>query len=111
MDDIDFANQNYDEVPAQTVFVDDCSLLSTDEISLNEFVLYPTISSTEITIESNMPFGKVQVFDLSGKQIMEINFESKMIYPLDLSNLSSGLYFLRLEDVNMRPIIKRFIKK
>jgi len=69
-----------------------------ENLTINgNFSVYPNPASTQVTIETSSTPAKSQlsVWDVFGKQIIRRNFtETKM--KIDISNLPSGVYFVRL---------------
>jgi len=99
---------------ARTSFeIETDGVLSIEDSNLNNFKIYPIPSSEIITIPSLNLGEKVlgSILDINGKEIM--NFD---ILPsvedtlLPISNLSSGIYFIRFisDDIH---VVKKFIKK
>ena len=60
-----------------------------------ELVVFPNPSNGMINISSNNTLKSVQVLDLSGKVIRNIN---RNFYQIDLRNLAKGVYVLKVED-------------
>ena len=71
-------------------FVRDASTASTNDYS-NSITIYPNPTSSIINIEQD--FTTAKVYDISGRELLKS--KSKTI---DLSELSSGIYLLRLYD-------------
>lgn len=73
-----------------------------DDISLNDWqiIIFPNPTTSALSIQSTLPIKKVDLYNLLGeKQNVEAsttNFDSK----IDLSFLSSGIYFLVIENEN-----------
>lgn len=83
-------------------------LLSINEQTLNEIVILPNPASQTLGIlNSVLPLKEVSVIDFQGKTIKTLNegFEN-----IDVSNLSNGVYFLKISSENTQTI-KKFIKK
>jgi hypothetical protein len=57
---------------------------------------------------SNVNFSSVQIIDLLGEIIMEIEFNSVESYLMDVSNLLPGNYLITLKDSNE---YLRFVKQ
>ena len=77
-----------------------------DEV-LDDVAIYPNPTTSNLFIETLKPLS-VQVYNQLGQIIIEQNIiETKT--ELDLSNLSKGLYFIKVTDSN-RSFIKRIVK-
>lgn len=78
----------------------ECNLvLSTDELIHDKFSIYPNPASSNITIESkseNVIEG-LQLFDLNGRIVLEVQ-TSKSDGSISILNLQSGVYFVRLHS-------------
>lgn len=74
---------------------------------LDDVAIYPNPTTSNLFIETLKPLS-VQVYNQLGQIIIEQNIiETKT--ELDLSNLSKGLYFIKVTDSN-RSFIKRIVK-
>lgn len=68
------------------------SILSTQEFNKPEVSFYPVPTSNYLHIQSDTDFDFINVFDLQGQSILELQFTSR----IDLSNLKSGVYLIKL---------------
>lgn len=81
------------------------------EVALNELSVYPNPASDKVSVKFNFNESKtstLEVFDLSGRMVYSESIATEVgenIVELDLSSLSSGTYFLKLEN-EMARIIK-----
>ena len=82
----------------------------------DQFEIYPNPFTSEINLHSNLASLKYRVLvtDTKMKQVREINFilpHGISSYKIDLSTLSSGLYFLTIySGESAESITKRIIK-
>lgn len=72
-----------------------CTSLSTTEHELSNIVLYPNPTVDKIFWAQNIAIEKVTIFDMNGKQILSQKVSD---FSLDVSNLSSGTYLIKLES-------------
>lgn len=79
--------------------------LSNDDKGKMAFNVYPNPTSNFLNIETEDQINEVVVYDLQGKLILRTNEKT-----LDVSNLNSGLYFLKVKSANSSSVIK-FVKK
>jgi hypothetical protein len=84
------------------------SNLSTKNISLEQFNMYPNPNHGLLNINYQGTINKVQIFDITGKQVLTNNGFEKSTQ-IDISNLHSGLYLVKLTDVNKRSSIKKLV--
>ncbi|AUP77415.1 T9SS type A sorting domain-containing protein [Flavivirga eckloniae] len=86
------------------------AVLSTNEFSNLDFSIYPIPAKEELNISStiNLENLKFTIFDLSGKVIAkEQKVKSK---PINIENLSKGVYFLQIKSNIGNVVTKRFVK-
>ncbi|WP_310378835.1 glycosyl hydrolase [Flavobacterium sp.] len=79
------------------------STLGIDELSSNKFTIYPNPTSNILHISGINEVDFLEILDLNGKQLIKKTSANSV----DISNLSKGVYFLKL---NNKEIFK-FIKK
>lgn len=74
------------------------TLLGINENMLaSEFTIYPNPSKEYITITSNeLAYSSIQIFDLNGRLINSSEFESTNQKSIDISNLSNGIYLMKI---------------
>ena len=90
--------------------------LGLDETPIeNDFKMYPTVTDSELHIlPGNMQSEEVtyKIINAQGKVIKQntVNEASDYVYTMNVSDLSSGIYFLHAESKS-GSIIKKFIKK
>ena len=82
-------------------------LLSTNEISFNNFSIFPNpTASGFVTIKSNqMGAVQAQVFDLLGKEVINTTVNNER---MDVSNLNAGVYVVKLTQ-NKNTTTKKLI--
>ena len=93
-------------IPTVSVLVKIELITANEELSDLEVKLFPNPTSDKITIQSdNFKNTTLQITDNLGKQMLQQNIiKSETI--IDLSDYSSGQYFLQLERDNKRVIHK-----
>lgn len=76
------------------------SSLGTNELAKNGFSLYPNPAASEVFIRNNSgnALSHFQLFDLSGKLLIEQRLGESDLYGINTSQLSSGLYLVTIED-------------
>ncbi|MEK8179677.1 T9SS type A sorting domain-containing protein [Flavobacterium buctense] len=90
--------------------------LSIDEnTNLNEFKLYPTLADNEINIipgHLQSDWINYKIINLQGKIVAQNTTTdiANYLYTMDVSSLSSGMYFLQV-NTKKESIIQKFIKK
>jgi Secretion system C-terminal sorting domain len=89
------------------------STLSVDDFEQrNSLSLYPNPSNSVLNVEfsSNISQGKVEIFDLLGKQVFTQSIVSNNFTEIDVTNWETGLYLVKISSENGEET-KRFIKK
>ena len=80
--------------------------LSVNENTLLDFSVYPTPTENILNIKSKTEIVKIEIYSKLGQLIKETT-ENKV----DISNLTQGLYFVKIEDVNGNFGVKKIVKK
>lgn len=81
--------------------------VGTDDFKLaNEIKIYPNPTENIFYVESPANILKISVYDLSGRQILEIHNQDQV----DLTSYKSGLYLVKIEDINNQVSTGKLIK-
>lgn len=81
--------------------------LNTEEFVQNQLNIYPNPGKEYINIQSLQSISTFSLYDIQGKKL-DINFDG---YKVDISNLSSGVYFLKVYFENNTEVIKKIVKQ
>lgn len=92
----------------KVIIINDSTLSTNETESRNEFTVYPNPTTDTITINSEMEIKTVQILDLNGRQINTLSYSDG---PIHLGNLESGLYFVKITDVDGNTSSKKIIKR
>lgn len=68
-----------------------CSILGVDENALTSVKIFPNPTSDFVQIESQLPLENIELYDMSGRKVMNANVNSTNA-TIDISYLSNGLY-------------------
>ena len=79
------------------------------EIAENDFVIYPNPVNDKLYIETETEVKEVVVYDIFGRR-QELSAVSHQLSAIDVSNLNSGIYFVKVVT-SEGEIVKRFVKK
>ena len=83
------------------------SALSVDDNSLSNFSLYPNPSINSVELNStNTPISEISIYDLSGKLLLSNKYNSEININLNISNLASGIYLLKINNKKSIKLIK-----
>ena len=84
--------------------------LSSDELlPFAKIKLYPNPASDYVNVELPFKVDRISVLDVNGKQVKEISNPSVGVNLIQIEELSSGNYFVKLESGNKTRIL-RFVK-
>lgn len=78
-----------------------------DELLAQGISLYPNPVSDILTIDSEIPLTKVEIYSVLGRKVKEVDSDFKSI---PTSNLSNGVYVVRIFSEN-GLVTKKLIKK
>ncbi|SRX72317.1 T9SS type A sorting domain-containing protein [Aequorivita antarctica] len=87
--------------------------LSTSDFQKNKFHLYPNPATSELFLSSKNITGNltIKIFNVAGKLLSNQTLELENQTAIDVSNLTSGMYFLNIEDESGKMVVKKFIKE
>jgi hypothetical protein len=85
----------------------------TEVIKQNDFTLFPNPAKSLITISSTI-IGSVkinyEIVDVLGKVVLQNEHIGSDKFAINVSDLNSGIYFVRLH-VNNSVVVKKFVKE
>ncbi|OUS00038.1 hypothetical protein A9Q86_11380 [Flavobacteriales bacterium 33_180_T64] len=93
----------------ETEFVEES--LSISEVNFTSFDMFPNPAKGKVTIEmntSNFGNANLSLFDIQGKLILEQTISEGNSVDLDISELQSGLYFVKLNTAT-KSLVKKLI--
>lgn len=93
--------------------VDQAPATSTVNISANDFdiEIFPNPTNDIFVIQGNLSLYNIDVIDAIGNVVLQINSSNQSEETIDLSSLSSGLHFVRLQHIsNSNMFVQRIIK-
>jgi uncharacterized repeat protein (TIGR01451 family) len=94
-------------IQTNTVITEVIETLGDEDISAFVFTIYPVPSTNFITISTQSALSKVEIYSYQGVKVHQSTSETK----IDISALSTGLYFIRIVDSEGNEGIKKIIKK
>lgn len=106
-----------DAPPSNTIYrFTDNSALSVDTFDyINNIQLYPTLASTEITVDFTKSdiedIRSIELYTISGRKIKTIEYLDQQTQKIDLQNLEVGIYVIIISDFQNKQVARRFIKK
>lgn len=94
------SNNRFDQVEAFDV-PEDC-LLSTQDQSLNNFMIYPNPSDGDINIASRQDMGNstVSIYDINGRIVFTEDIAMSGTVNIQAGNLKTGVYIIQIQGEN-----------
>ena len=87
----------------------DCSTASVKDLSFYNIDVYPNPASNVINVRSEFTIDNLGIFDLMGRTVKQ-QISNKKEFSLDVSDLSKGIYLVKLTSGEKEAVTK-FIKK
>ncbi|WP_299364829.1 T9SS type A sorting domain-containing protein, partial [Winogradskyella sp.] len=78
------------------------------EEELQRVSLYPNPANDKLEITSRLPMDGLSIMDINGRELDRIEVSTKN-YTLDVSSLSKGIYFLKIQSREFKST-QKFIK-
>jgi hypothetical protein len=115
VDDVVAAQNNqfpYSEWNVMAIYSEDCTA-GLNENNASIFSIHPNPAKNELFITAQNTTGnlKIKIFNIEGKLLSNQNIALTNQTSIDVSSLTSGIYFLNIEDKNSNTTIKKFIKQ
>jgi len=74
--------------------------------TVSNFSIYPNPSNNNITIKStNNPITQVEIFNVLGQQVSNFDFSDSISENIDISNLDSGMYLVKINALTTKRLI------
>lgn len=88
-------------------------ILSSEDFHKTQFAIHPNPAKNQLFITSKNTMGnlKAKIYDIAGKLISTQNVMSKKQVSINVSQLSSGIYFLNVEDESGNTAVKKLVKQ
>jgi hypothetical protein len=104
-----YLNDRGDSISLYWIALANSSIVGIDEIANNQLKIFPNPANDWLYINSNLNsrFDKCIIYSISGK----IEYCSKAVFPLNISNLKNGIYFIELSSKKGVKHFSRFIKQ
>ncbi len=96
-------------IVTNTVTTEIVASLSVGAFETTDISIFPNPANKELTIKGKTIIESITIYDINGRQLKTVIFTSEK-GNLDISNLSQGMYFLKIKSGNNTESIK-FIKK
>ena len=91
----------------QEIIFDNNATLKVDSSNRIDFTMYPNPANEIVSISSKEKITKVEIFNISGMKVQEVNNTGLV----NIANLSSGIYLVKVENQHHYHLIKKLIIK
>ncbi|NQY30951.1 MAG: T9SS type A sorting domain-containing protein [Flavobacteriaceae bacterium] len=81
--------------------------LGVEDYKLSNYSVYPNPTSGVLVINSKIAIAQIEVYNYLGQVVMENTKQDT----IDISNLDTGLYFIKIKDINGDSGIEKVLKK
>ncbi|CAM3322396.1 choice-of-anchor B family protein [Aequorivita lipolytica] len=82
------------------------STLGINDVSTSSFAVYPNPASDMVNITSKgEPIVQVEIFNMLGQKVMDQNFDEKLSENVDVSNLQSGMYVMKINSTTTNRLL------
>jgi hypothetical protein len=102
-------NWQLGDAPTTFQFDATCATASVSDNALLNISMYPNPASSSLNISAPNTIKSAAIYNILGKQVMSLNI-NKNSKSIDISNLASGIYFLKY-NVNDKVGTAKFIKQ
>ena len=81
--------------------------LGTKEIELSKVIIAPNPATDIVIIENLKPNASIELIDFSGKLVKSISNNKTNKTKINIKNLTSGIYYLKVDGQSVHRIIKK----
>ena len=82
------------------------SSLGNSDADLENFNLYPNPAKNKLKVNSkNEPLKQIEVFNVLGQRILNLNFSSSLSENIDISTLNTGMYLVKINNLTTKRLI------
>lgn len=85
-------------------------ILGVEDVTLNETVLFPNPASKAITISSSNSLQAIYIYNVLGTEVITLNNIGSNSQLVELGNLPSGIYLVKVLDSFNNISVKRLVK-
>ena len=80
--------------------------LSATDFNSISFIVYPNPTSDILNIETTLELKSIEIYNIQGQKVMTSNQNQ-----INVSDLASGIYMIRIQDTNNAIATKKFVKQ
>ena len=94
----------YDIDQSHTIWVSFVKITGIDEFDEIQLSIYPNPAQHFVNITSNVDMNNIQVFDMSGKKMMELKAVNQQNASIDVSMFRTGIYFINVDGKSLKLV-------
>lgn len=81
-------------------------LLGVNDNSISNFAVAPNPATEIVTVTSKTePIAQVEIFNVLGQKIMDLNFTESLSENINVSNLQSGMYVMKINSTTTKRLL------
>ncbi len=81
-------------------------LLGVNDNSISNFAVAPNPATESVTVTSKTePIAQVEIFNVLGQKIMDLNFTESLSENINVSNLQSGMYVMKINSTTTKRLL------
>jgi len=84
---------------------------SLNERAISEFSVFPNPATSTVVVSASFPFASVKVMNTCGQTLLREDKINVSHYELNLSGMPSGIYFIKVSNLDGSETVKKIIKK
>jgi len=89
--------------------VQNTTLAAIEEQEIKGLVMYPNPANNTLNIEIDGALDDIEIYNELGQLVREFAPQGMSAYPVDVSGLEGGVYFIRIWDKNGRQVTMKLV--
>ena len=110
VDNVAWSTSHWTNIDNTASFSENCSSSIADFTNNSSLIVHPNPTTSSITIQTQTPSGLYHLSDITGKTLLSGLASGETTFTLDISALSSGVYFLTLSEGGQQ-VVRKVIKQ
>lgn len=106
VDNVAYSDANWTNKDAVASYGTNCATLSVSTFAIETIAVYPNPVKHTLNIAIPTELNTISIYTLDGKEVLKTKYKS-----IAVSNLQSGVYLIKIEDVSGKQFTKRFVKQ
>lgn len=106
VDNTAYSIANWTNIDATASFSENRGVLNISDFSIESMFLYPNPSTSMLNIEMETNLKQATIYSILGAKVLKTKSNA-----INIINLKSGLYLIKIENETGRVTTKRFVKQ